>query len=34
MFVVIYLGILGLTFYLVRKKVLQGPGGGGEEVPS
>jgi cytochrome d ubiquinol oxidase subunit I len=34
MFVVIYLGLLGLTFYLVRKKVLQGPGGGGEEVPS
>jgi len=34
MFVVIYIGLLGLTFYLVRKKVLQGPGGGGEEVPS
>jgi cytochrome d ubiquinol oxidase subunit I len=34
MFVVIYIGLLGITFYLVRKKVLQGPGGGGEEVPS
>jgi cytochrome d ubiquinol oxidase subunit I len=34
MFVVIYIGLLGLTLHLVRKKVLQGPGGGAEEVPS
>jgi cytochrome d ubiquinol oxidase subunit I len=34
MFVVVYIGLLGLTLYLVRKKVLQGPGDGAEEVPS
>jgi hypothetical protein len=34
MFVVIYLAVLGLTVHLVRKKVLQGPGEGAEEVPS
>jgi cytochrome d ubiquinol oxidase subunit I len=34
MFVVIYIGLLGLTFHLVRKKVLQGPGEGVEQVPS
>jgi cytochrome d ubiquinol oxidase subunit I len=34
MFVVIYIGLLGLTLHLVRKKVLQGPGEGTEEVPS
>jgi len=34
MFVVIYIGLLGLTFHLVRKKVLEGPGGGAEKVPS
>ena len=34
MFVVIYIGLLSLTLHLVRKKVLQGPGGGAEEVPS
>jgi cytochrome d ubiquinol oxidase subunit I len=34
MFVVIYMGLLGLTFHLVRKKVLEGPGGGAEKVPS
>ena len=34
MFVIIYVGLLGLTFYLVRKKVVQGPGEGAEEVPS
>jgi cytochrome bd ubiquinol oxidase subunit I len=27
MFVVIYLGLLGLTIHLIRKKVLEGPGG-------
>ncbi len=32
MFVVIYIGLLGLTLHLVRKKVLQGPGA--EEMPS
>jgi cytochrome d ubiquinol oxidase subunit I len=31
MFVVTYIGLLGLTLYLVRKKVLEGPGGGAEE---
>jgi cytochrome d ubiquinol oxidase subunit I len=34
MFVVIYIGLLGLTVHLVRKRVLQGPGGVAEEVPS
>jgi cytochrome d ubiquinol oxidase subunit I len=34
MFVVVYIGLLGLTLYLVRKKVVQGPGEGTEEVPS
>lgn len=34
MFVVIYIAVLGLTVHLVRKKVLQGPSGGAEEVPS
>ena len=33
MFVVIYIGLLGLTLHLVRKQVLQGPGGA-EDVPS
>jgi cytochrome bd ubiquinol oxidase subunit I len=31
MFVVVYIGLLGLTLHLVRKKVLEGPGGGVEE---
>jgi cytochrome d ubiquinol oxidase subunit I len=34
MFVVIYIGLLGLTLHLVRKKVLQGPGEGAQEVRS
>jgi cytochrome bd-type quinol oxidase subunit 1 len=34
MFVVVYVGLLGLTLHLVRKQVLQGPGDGAEEVPS
>ncbi len=34
LFVVIYVGLLGLTIHLVRKKVLAGPGGSAEEVPS
>jgi cytochrome d ubiquinol oxidase subunit I len=34
MFVIIYIGLLGLTLHLVRKRVLQGPGQGAEEVPS
>ena len=33
MFVVIYIGLLGLTLHLVRKQVLQGPGGA-EDVQS
>ena len=31
MFVVVYIGLLGLTLHLVRKKVLEGPGDGAEE---
>jgi cytochrome d ubiquinol oxidase subunit I len=31
MFVVVYIGLLGLTLHLVRKKVLEGPGGDAEE---
>ena len=31
MFVVIYIGLVGLTLHLVRKKVLEGPGDGAEE---
>jgi cytochrome d ubiquinol oxidase subunit I len=31
MFVVIYIGLVGLTLHLVRKKVLEGPGGDAEE---
>jgi len=34
MFAVVYVGLLGLSVHLVRKKVLQGPGGDAEEVPS
>ena len=34
MFAVIYLGLFGLTLHLIRKQVLQGPGGDAEEVPS
>jgi len=34
MFLVIYIGLVGLTIYLVRKKVQQGPGGDTEQVPS
>jgi cytochrome d ubiquinol oxidase subunit I len=34
LFVVIYVGLLGLTIHLVRKKVLHGPGGSAEEVRS
>jgi cytochrome d ubiquinol oxidase subunit I len=34
MFVVIYIGLLGLTLHLVRKRVLQGPGEGAQEVRS
>jgi len=34
MFVVIYIGLLGLTIHLVRKKVRQGPGGDAAQVPS
>ena len=31
MFVVVYIGLVGLTVHLVRKKVLEGPGAGAEE---
>jgi cytochrome d ubiquinol oxidase subunit I len=31
MFVVIYIGLVGLTLHLVRKKVLEGPGDDAEE---